>query len=470
VIAAVSAATVSIIVIIAVVLMSLGGGKNPESGHGGMTHAYDSPVGLVPGMQARQVQSGKFKLRAGYVTGGDFTRQGTFAVEDGHVYFDMVADDVRLNQLLKFLYDRQANKVPFAAEKHGVDRSQSYDFASVLGYHYLYDQNGGELSGFVPQVEAVKATPPAKPDTRYTLTSDCDTALADVKKLTDMSSTDLAFETKQEGANKMRATVRFSTLQAVDKSVVAFFDKCFDLAQPANAGLKKFVDVRREDVTKSPSFTFWEENGVHYLDVSAPAKDTPFGSELHFELSDLSTSPTQHTGTTGSYVERRNQFGLAYSLCRVDPVITTSFAAGYRFLYEDPDYAYPAISDSGYYCTTLAVPPQFRPASTITLKPNKGAARAVSGKPIDGLRGLHDLTFEVEQYNIANKRYPGPTEFRDLANSNMGALSSVTQTAFADKSLVYAPTPTGCVGTCKDYALTFVPTTGIQVKRTTYHP
>jgi hypothetical protein len=467
VIGAIALAALLLVIIVLAIVLNLPE-REKTSPSQGISRSYDSPVGLLPGLQAGAIQSGKYKLTASYVTGNNFTRTGTFSVEDGHVYFDLVPDDTRVNELLSGLYGRSGATAPFKAEQYGVSRSQTFDFASMLGYHYLYDQHGSGLSGFVPQVEAAKAT--TTPDPRFTLTTACDAALKNVKERTAITTTGLTFETRQEGVNKRAATVSFSALQAIDKSVNEFFDKCFDLKQPALASLKQFADARRQNVTKSPSFIYWQENGVDYLDVSAPPGDTPFGGGLHFELSSLSPTAAKHSGGTGSYVERRNQFGLAYSLCRVDPVVTTTLAAGYQFLHEDAAYAYPGAADTGYYCSTLSVPGQYKPASVHTLQNATGKAVAISGAAIDGLRSLHDLTYQIEQYNINNERYPGPTEFRDMVGSNMGALTSTAQTAFAAGSLVYTPLPAGCVGTCNDYALSYVPAANVQVKRSTYKP
>lgn len=448
------------------VFMNLQKSNNPVGQE--MTQAYSSPVGLTAGMQAKGVKSGKFKLRANYVSGGEFIREGTFTVEDGHLYFRMIPDAERVNELMKTLYDHQGKEVNFDAEKDGVSNYISYDFADMLGYHYLYDQHGGEFSGFVPAVEAAKSSP--RPDKRYTLTTACDSALAAVKKQTDMNTVGLKLEIQSLGINKKEAKVSFTTLREVDKSVTTFFDNCFDLDLPAVASLKQFVDKRKQDVTKSPTFTFWNEGGANYLDVSAPTEDTPFGGELHFELTSLSSSPSSDVGKGGSYVERRNQFGLTYSLCRVDPVITRAESYGYRFLREDPAYEYPNILDTGYYCSTLDVPPQFSPPSTITLPSTTGVSVPIVGGSIHGLRGLHDLVNKIEDYNISNERYPGPIEFRDMASGNMDSLTDVTKAAFVAKSLVYSPLPLECVGTCNDYALSFVPARNVQVQRDTYKP
>lgn len=460
-------AVLLVLVICLAVFMNLS--KTNKKADHEMTKVYSSPLGMVPGMQVKDIKSGVYKLRASYVTGGEFIREGSFSVKDGHVYLDMVPDANRVNELMKFLYDRQNTKIVFDATKHGVSQSISYDFAAMLGYYYLYDRNGGDLSGFVPEIEAAKAG--MLNDKRYTLTSSCDTALADVKKQTDMNTTGIVFETSNLGINKKEAKVSFSTLRAIDKSVMAFFDNCYDLNQPNSQKLKEFVDKRRADVTKSPTFTYWQEGGVNYLDVSAPPKDTPFGGEMHFELKELKTSPgDKEVSTGGSFVERRNQFGLAYSLCRVDPVITKAATDGYRFLREDPEYKYPNILDTGYYCSTLDVPPQFTEASTINLNTTTGRSVSIVGEPITGLRGIHDLVYEVEKYNLGNKRYPGPIEFRDMASGNMDSLTDATQAAFNAKTLIYTPLPAECVGTCNDYSLSFVPATNVQVQRTTYKP
>jgi hypothetical protein len=465
IIGAIVLGAVLLIAIIAAVFANLRNGGGPGKR---ITRAYDSPAGLVPGMQSAQVQSGKFKFTASYVTGGNFTREGTFSVKDGHLYFDMVTDDGRVNELMKYLYTKRGAKVPFDVTKHGVSRSLTYDFASLMGYHYLYDQNGGEQSGFIPEVEAAKSA--TKPNKLYTLTTTCDAAFKDVKERTDMSTTNLIFETAPEGVNKTKAVVSFATRQAINKAVVKFFDSCYDLKQPGAAKLSKFVDGLRQDIAASPTFTYWQEEGVNYLDISAPASDTPFGGSLHFELTGLSSSAGEQHGATGSYVERRNQFGLTYSLCRVDPVVTTTQTTGYRFLREDPAYRYPSVTDTGYYCTTLAVPSQFKPTGSMTLRTTTGVKTRIVGASLEGLRGLHDLVYEVEKFNLGNKRYPGPLEFRDIANSNMGGLTGVTQSIFTNKSLVYTPAPSDCVGTCNDFVLSYVPAPNVQVRRTTYKP
>lgn len=467
ILAVVVLAVLLVVTIIAAVFMNLQNGNSGVDSK--ISRTYDSPTGLLPGMQANEIRSGTFKLTASYVTGGDFTREGTFTVDGGHMAFDMVSDDTKVNELMKYLYDRSGSKVPFDAGIHGVSRFVSYDFASMLGYHYLYDANAGSISGFIPAVEAAKVS--EQPDARYTLTTTCDRTLSAVKEKTKMTTTGLIFETRQEGVNKLRTNVSFATLREIDKTVIEFFDGCYDMDQPQNAELKKFVDGLRSDVTKSPVFTYWQENGVNHLEVSAPSDDTPFGGKLHFELSKLGTEvAAKDAQESGSYVERRNQFGLAYSLCRTDPVITTTQNAGYRFMREDPEYKYPAITDSGYYCTTLKVPTQYSSAERISLRSTTGEISTITGNALLGLRGWHDLVYETEQYNTSNKRFPGAIEFRDMANSNMGTLTTVTQAIFADNSLTYTPAPAGCVGTCNDFILGFVPAPNVQVQRTTYKP
>jgi hypothetical protein len=150
--------------------------------------------------------------------------------------------------------------------------------------------------------------------------------------------------------------------------------------------------------------------------------------------------------------------------------VTTSLQAGYRFLRDDPSYRYPNIDDTGYYCTTLAVPSQFAPVASLTLKNTTGTNVSVPKEGVEGLRGFHDAAYEIEQYNLRSKRYPGPTEFRDIASSNLGALTAVTQAAFNAKKLVYSPTPAECVGTCTAYALSFESQSAVQVRTATYAP
>lgn len=466
ILAVVILAVLLLITIGAAVFMNLS--KGGTSSSDGFVRSYDSPVGLLSGMQSADIKSGTFKLRARYVGDSDFVREGSFVAKDGKLYFGMVTDDERVNELMRQLYDRQGKKEAFDAAKHGVTNYFSFDFASIAGYHYLYDKNGGEFSGFIPEIEAAKAT--ARPGKRYTLTTTCDAAVEEVKKQTDMNTINLNFEIQELGINKRKAKISFATMQTIDMAVRGFFDSCYDLNHTSNTELKKFVDKLKEDITDSPEFTFWQEAGVQYLDVSAPPENTPFGGGLHFELTKLSSSPSENVETSGSYVERRNQFGLAYSLCRTDPVVTRTTKDGYRFLREDPAYTYPNAQDTGYYCTTLDVPPQFSPASPINLRSTTGASTPVTGQSLDGLRGLHDLTYEIEKYNADNKRYPGANEFRDMASSNMGSLTAVTQTGFTDKSLMYTALPIGCAGTCNDYVLSFVAAPNVQVRRNTYQP
>lgn len=443
--------------------------KDGSSAGDDFIRSYDSPVGLLPGMQSADIKSGKFKLQASYVGDGNFRREGVFAVKDGKLHFAMVADEKRVNELVKQLYDRrQGNKATFDAAKHGVTSNFSYDFASMAGYHYLYDQNGGAMSGFIPEVDAAKAA--SSTDKRFTLTTACDSALADVKQKLNMHTTSLMFDIRDMGVNKRQAEISFATRQSIDKAVRTFFDSCYDLNYKPSAALKKFVDGLKQNITTSPKFTYWQEEGVSYLEVAPPDENTPFGGKLHFELTALSTAPAELTGANASYIERRNQFGLAYSLCRTDPIITRAVQDGYRFLREDPAYEYPSARDSGYFCTTLSTPRQYTPAKTVSLRSTTGAMVPVTGAAIDGLRGLHDLTYEIEKYNLQNKRYPGPNEFRDMASSNMGDLTLTTQTAFASRSLVYTALPTECEGTCNDFVLSYVAAPNVQIQRSTYRP
>lgn len=428
---------------------------------------YDSPVGLASGMQNTSVESGTFKLTASYVSGGNFTREGSFAVADGQVRFELVGDDAQVNRLLQQLYARSESKTAFSSEKHGVTKLQTFSFADLLGYHFLYDENGSiGKSGFVPEVEAAKKA--AKPDRRFTLTSACDAALAAVKEKTALTTTNLQFEQSSDGIQKRKATIAFSSLEQSDAAVTAFLEACYDASNAANKSVVALVEERKQNVTKSPEFTFWQEGAVSIVEVGAPASDTPFGGSLRFEMSELNSTAKQMTGAVGSYVERRNQFGLAYSLCRTDPVVTTELAAGYRFLREDPSYRYPSSDDSGYYCSTLSVPDQFVALPRMTLKDTTGKNVVVEKSGIDGLRGFHDLAYEVERYNLQNKRYPGPTEFRDIATTNLQELTTVTQQIFNSKKLQYAPTPTGCVGTCSDFVLSYEPLANAQLRRSAY--
>lgn len=461
----ISLAVALIGVAVALVLLN---NRNPNTKSNGeleLTQAYDSPVGLLPEFQSKQVRSGTFKLTANYVSGNDFTKEGTFNVDDkGHMSFEMVTDESKANTVLKGLYERDV-KLPFDAAKHGVTRKFSYDFASVLGYHYLYDVNSG--SGFIPAVEAAKANPtPAK---FFNLGTTCDGALKAIKEKTDISTTNTSFELSQDGIGRIGAQMSFASRQAIDKAVVAFFDKCYHLDMPEAASMKTFVGTLREDVTASPTFTYGEEEGVRFVEISAPSSDTTFGGKMRFELSNLSINTKELSGETSAYVERRNQFGLAYHLCRIDPVVTRTADLGYRYLREDLAYTYPATADTGYYCTTTAVPSQFSAATSAVLKPAAaGGDKTVTGVQAQGLQAFRDLAYQIEQYNVSNKRYPGPTEFRDLATGGSGGLVAVIQENLRQASLVYTPRPAGCVGTCNDFMLSFTPVTGVQLSRSMY--
>jgi len=459
-----------ILTIVLAVLMNIK--KNPalpaRDSSNAFSRRYDSPVGLTAGMQGSDIKSGNFKIRASYVGDGDFTREGTFVVgDDGKMHFSMIPDGKRVNETLKQLYDRQpGDKEAFDVTKNGVSDYFSYDFLSIAGFNYLYEASGDNLSGFIPDVETAKAA--SSRDKRYTLTTSCDSALSEVKKRTDMNTSSLSFEITGQGINKQKAKINFSTMESIDKSISTFFDNCYDLNSEANAELKKFVEKQKKDVTTSPEFYFWQENGVNYLEVGGLPENTPFDGGLYFELTKLSTSPAEITGTTAPYLLRRNQFALALSLCRTDPVVTRGEKEGYRFLLEDPEYSYPDRKDTGYYCTTLKVPPQYVLPKSISLKSTTGSVSEITATAIDGLRGFHDLAYEIERFNLENKRFPGSIEFRDMASSSMGSLTAVTQARFLDRSLSYTALPSTCTSTCSDFALGFVVVPNVQLQRSTY--
>ncbi|GEM_PF-4207346 len=434
-----------------------------------ISRTYDSPVGLLSQMQSSDIKSGRFKLRSTYIGNKNFEIEGSFSVEDGKIYFGAISDVDRVNEFMKQVYDKQpSQKKPFNLTEHGVSNFFSYDFASIMGYYYLYDQQGGALSGFIPEIENAKAS--NSNDKRFTLNTACDAALSEVKKQTNMSTTSLLFDVKNTSLTRQEVTVSFATRQSIDTSVRAFFDKCYELSNKDNADLANFVNKLKENTTKSPDFVLGQENGVDFIEVNLDNANSPFGGNLRFELTKLSKTLIKRTGSVGSYLERRNQFGLAYSICRVDPVVTKSTKEGYRYFSEDQDYTFPSKVDTGYYCRTLDVPPQYLPASSVTLKSSTSAAVRVPVELLDSLRGTHDLIYEIERFNRDNKRYPSSSEFNDMVSSTMGSLTAVTHARFEDKSLSYTALPTGCAGTCNDYALGYTVVPNVQIRRSTYLP
>ena len=183
--------------------------------------------------------------------------------------------------------------------------------------------------------------------------------------------------------------------------------------------------------------------------------DVPFAGDLSFELSEFNTVQSGRTGETAPYAERRNQYGLAYSYCRVEPVVTTTIKAGYRFLLEDIAYGYPAETDSGYYCTTAQVPSEFAVAEQMTLKLDNALVQQVDKAKMPSLKATHDLEHQTERYQQENKRYPNLSEFTDMANNNLGDLAAAAQQSLKDDTLRYVAEPTQCIGDCSAYTLTY---------------
>jgi len=297
----------------------------------------------------------------------------------------------------------------------------------------------------------------------------CDTALDGVKSKTgsNLTTTGLRFDVKQSGV-RTEATVSFSSRQDIDRAVIAFFDNCFDFSLPSGESYKAFVDQLKESTTKSPTFAYWQENGKDYMTISPAGDNLALKSDLKFEFTSLNSVSSEKSGETSSFVEKRNAFGLAYSLCRVHPVVATDIGFTYSFLQEDEKYKRPSEVDAGYYCTTLSVSPQYKAPANMTVTYVTGVKAVAAQSSIDAFRSQHDMAYQIEKFNMTNKRYPGPTEFTDLSNNNMAKLTGVTQGLLKGKSLVYAPAPKSCVGDCTSYSLTLSPQATLTIERKNY--
>lgn len=431
--------------------------------------AYDSPVGLLAEFQAKDIRAAKFKLSASYVSGGSFNREGKLYLDQGHGSYEMLTDTDKVNELIKSLHTKKDPKATFSAKDHGATRNFSYDFNALLGYQYLYDQNS-TVGGYIAAVQAGQKDTQKATAAAITATENCDAALADVMSKTgpNMTTRSLFFDYSQEGLRK-KATVSYASRQTLDRSVRNFFEKCYNLESPAAAIQKTLVEKLKENTTKSPSFIYWTENGKLNL-VIEPDLDTIGKAELKFELSDLNAVSGTKEGETSSFIEKRNMYGLTYSLCRVPPVVASNTPNGYVFLPQDEAYKYPADTDSVYYCTTQGVSGQYQPPATMNVKYDSGVIATATGGAIPDLRAMHDIQYQIERFNSANKRYPSSNEFNDLINNNMEKLTNVAQGLARGKLVAYTPAPGECVGNCNDYSLAFSPQTGLKLGFAAYEP
>jgi len=454
--------------LLAFVLLS-GDSPKPATSKG-ITRTYDTPAGLMPAFQAKDIKAGSFKLTSNYVSGGDFTRNGHFFVQDDRTHYEMLSDAGKVNELIKSLYLKADPKFAYDDITYGAARNFTYDFNALLGYQYLYDTNAGNAGGFIPSIEAAKAdSKKAEANKLITMNEACHTALDGVKKKTgkNLTTTSLRFDSKVVGV-RTEMTVSFASRQDIDRAVIAFFDNCFNFDQAGGETYKALVDALKENTTKSPTFAYWQEDGADLMTISPAGDNLALKSDLNFVFTELNAVSAQREGETSSFVEKRNAFGLAYSVCRVSPVVTTDVGFTYAFMPEDDKYKKPSEVDAGYLCTTLNVPPQYKAPISMTITYPGGIKSDAVGGVVDGFRSQHDLVFQAERFNLSNKRYPGPTEFNNLASNNMQSLTGVAQGLIKGKTLVFTSDPAGCVGDCKGYSLTYSPQANLKLERKTY--
>lgn len=458
-----------LLIIIVVVVLLLGGNKKATDDTPRLLKRYDSPAGIAAPFQSGDVKNGTFKLTTNYLTGNDVIREGTFFVEDGRIAFEMLPDDTKVNERIRDLYIKQGKQADYTEKFQGATKNFRYDFMSFLGYHYLNDVNLEK--GFIPTVEAARDNPQvAAANKALRLGRDCNAALSELKGKIDgnMQITDgLEFDLSREGI-RTKAVVAFSSRQSIDASIVRFLENCYDHKAPEAEFYKTFTESLKHNVTSSPTFITWEQGGKYIVEVRDMPESDTFGGTFTFELSGFNQATTAKTDETASYAERRNEYGLAYSHCRVEPAVTTTIEEGYRFLMEDTAYGYPVQEHSGYYCTTTEVPSEFAIAQKMTLKLDNALIKQVDKKKFPRLQAVHDLEHYVERYNQQNKRYPNNSEFTDLVNSSLSSLTVDAQAALTDKTLRYIAEPAQCVGDCTSYALTYQYAPNFRIARYTY--
>ncbi len=418
-----------------------------------ITKKYDSPVGLLPVFQTQDIRNGKFKLSASYVTGDSFTREGNFYVNSsGQVSFEMLPDEAKVNGLIKSLYGTTA----FNETERAATRYFKYDFNALLDYNYLFDKVQ-TVGGFVPLIEAAKQDISKIPESSQRILKLgplCDAALAGVKAKTgsNIQTTSLKFDRHRDGI-KTFASVDHASLQEIDQTAISLLENCFDLTQASSVDYQALVDKLKEETTKSPEFLYWQDGAKSYLEVNVARNEEELRSNLRFELTALNSLNSQPNGQTAAFNERRNLFGLAYSLCRSEPVITSD--KSYRFISEDTLYSFPLAKDTGYYCTTRVVPSQYTKAATLALSLSTGKTITVNGTDADNLRAFHDLRHLIERFKLDNKRYPNQAEFGNLVGNNLGDLSINMQATIKAKIVTYTNLPTNCTNNCDDYVLIY---------------
>ncbi len=444
-----------VIIIGLIVALVFSGAKNEPGSPNQITKTYDSPLGILTPFQAADIKNGSFKIISDYATGVETSHEGQFYIEDNQVVFDVLKDTTKVNEFIKSLYIKQGKQADYSEQTQGATRNFKYDFTSLMGYGYLTDANLPQ--GFIPVVEQARDNPELAANNKaLRLGRDCNAALSELRTKigSNMTTTSLDFSFSEEGIRR-KAEVSFSSRQSIDNSVIRFLENCFDQTKKEAAFYKDLTDKLRDNVTPSPVFSYWTENSKYYLEISNLDKDTVFSEGLKLELEKLNEATTDKTGETASFTERRNQFGLAYSICQVPPISITSIKEGYRFLPEDTSYEFPVSKHAGYFCDTRSVPAEFKPAANVTLRLENGLTNKIPDNKIQDLRAYHDLRYEVEKYKMENNRYPNSSEFTELADNNMGELISTSQNLLRSRLIQYRPEPNQCVGDCSKYQLTF---------------
>lgn len=411
----------------------------------GITRSYDSPIGLLPDFQNESVRSGQFEITY-KPHGTEISRKGDFVVdESGHIYFDMLENPAKTDELIDFLVSKSSEHTHLSDTHEYL----SYDFASLIGYDYLYDPSRIFFGNYFQVIEEATRD---NDSTYYNIGTLCTDALNAAKQKTNSKwlNTVTLEPTITETDGSYAVAINQDVINQSNQAVENFYDSCFDLSRPSLIEHKTQVEQTKNNKPKMSPVTFVQHQDKTWrMDIG--------DGDRKISITILKTSSQPITGkesVTGSAFTRlHNMYGLMYDFCRMPPVVTSDFmgSLSYNFLVESRSYYYPSELDSGYYCAPSQTPGRYRPDRFMRL--NLPGVAEVSGNEADFIMPFvahTEIRYAAESLYKRSGTYPSRQEMINEVTKNNAANKDVLTEAEKHYG-AYKLLPDDCTDKCKDF-------------------
>jgi hypothetical protein len=409
---------------------------------------YDSAIGLLPPFHEGRIRSGKFSVRYSSLGQNIVEREGEFTVNgDGRVGFAMIHNVEKVNSVLTYLSEREGDAELYQMDDLLATKYVSFNFADIAGYPFFYDPLtivGGQFS----EIAWAKEHPGTEWLEHVTLGAACDKAYARALSLSSgmaLSTANMTVGVKRDGETY---TVQLDNgkFRQAHAALEEMIGACYDY-DPTDQILNNLLPglAQQSDVASHITYRKLDDNRWR-IEIPQPEAEA-----FTLTVWDLSDRPlAQDSVAISSYARKISQYGIAYDLCRLPPVMTSDFGRSYDFMPESGTYSLPTLFYSGYYCAPSLVPQGYS-ASSFYLKDGKESVAYITDTNLTRLQTVVQLRHVAEEHYLTHGYYPSWAElFRSVQGDEYFA-SALRQELRVER-IAYRPLPDGCSGkSCQDF-------------------